>query len=123
MFVRRPEAMVSRLIRCVRSGPKRPSATVPDTVWQLMQAVVSKILPALGHGAHCAPADVVPESSGRTLRAAGRRPAEASWRAGFRNTARIAPGRVPVSCGSIHVLLTRFGIRSVLPARRGTQKL
>src|ERR1700722_18822987 len=29
----------------------------------------------------------------------------------------------PTLCGSIHILLTRFGIKSVLPARRGTQKL
>ena len=43
VFGTAPEAIVSRLIRWVRSGPKRPSATVPATVWQLMQAVVSKI--------------------------------------------------------------------------------
>src|ERR1019366_7793927 len=34
-----PEAMVSRLARWVKSGPKRPVATVPATVWQLMQAL------------------------------------------------------------------------------------
>ena len=33
---------MSRLIRCVRSGPNRPLAAVPATAWQLMQAVVSK---------------------------------------------------------------------------------
>ena len=37
-----PEAMVSRLMRWVRSGPKLPSAAVPWTVWQLMHAVRSK---------------------------------------------------------------------------------
>ena len=41
VFWAAPEAIVSRLIRCVRSGPKRPLATVPATAWQLMQAVVS----------------------------------------------------------------------------------
>ena len=44
VFGAAPEAIVSRLIMWVRSGPKRPSATVPATVWQLIQAVVSKIL-------------------------------------------------------------------------------
>ena len=34
---------MSRLIKCDRSGPNRPSATVPATAWQLMQAVVSKM--------------------------------------------------------------------------------
>ena len=37
-----PEASVSRLIKCVRSGPYRPLATVPATVWQLMHACCSK---------------------------------------------------------------------------------
>ena len=37
-----PEAMVSRLARCVRSGPKRPVATVPAMAWQLMQAFCMK---------------------------------------------------------------------------------
>ena len=37
-----PAAIVSRLIRCVRSGPKRPLAVVPDTVWQLTHAVDSR---------------------------------------------------------------------------------
>ena len=37
-----PAAIVSRLIRWVRSGPYRPLPTVPRTVWQFRQAVVSK---------------------------------------------------------------------------------
>ena len=43
MFSAAPEPIVSRLMMCVRSGPNRPSATVPATAWQLMQAVFSKI--------------------------------------------------------------------------------
>ena len=39
VFGTAPEAMVSRLARCVRSGPNLPVATVPATVWQLMQAL------------------------------------------------------------------------------------
>ena len=42
VFAAAPDAIVSRLIRCVRSGPKRPLAAVPPIAWQLMQAVVSK---------------------------------------------------------------------------------
>ncbi len=37
-----PEAIVSRLATCVRSGPNLPVAIVPATVWQLMQAVCWK---------------------------------------------------------------------------------
>src|SRR5262245_61996557 len=37
-----PDAMVARLIKCPRSGPKRPLAAVPLMVWQFMHAVVSK---------------------------------------------------------------------------------
>src|ERR1700722_15563921 len=33
------------------------------------------------------------------------------------------PTYTPTLCGSIHIVLSRFGIKSVLPARRGTQKL
>jgi hypothetical protein len=39
VFLIVPEAMVSRLARCVRSGPNLPLAEVPVTVWQLTQAV------------------------------------------------------------------------------------
>ena len=94
VFGTAPEAIVSRLIRCVRSGPKRPSATVPVTVWQLMQAVVSKILPPLGcRVTQLRRLTLLLESSGRTHRASGHRRAAASWRAAFRNTARTVPGR------------------------------
>ena len=37
-----PEASVSRVMKCVRSGPKRPFAFVPAMVWQLTHAVDSK---------------------------------------------------------------------------------
>ena len=33
------------------------------------------------------------------------------------------PRKIPVRCGSIHILFGWFGIRSVLPASSGTQKL
>ena len=33
---------MARLIKCVRSGPKRPFAGVPATAWQFMQALLSK---------------------------------------------------------------------------------
>ena len=47
VFAAAPEAIVLRLMKWARSGPKRPFATVPLTVWQLMQEVVSKTrLPA-----------------------------------------------------------------------------
>src|SRR5207244_13233444 len=37
-----PAASVSRLIRCVRSGPKRPFAPTPRTTWQFTHAVGAK---------------------------------------------------------------------------------
>ena len=57
---------------------------------------------------------VIPES--------GRRRATTSWRAEFRNIVHTVQeiGRL---MGSIHIWLRRFGIKSVFPARRGTQKL
>src|SRR6266545_25255 len=42
VFSAAPEAIVLRLMKWARSGPKRPFAAVPLTVWQLMQEVVSK---------------------------------------------------------------------------------
>ena len=57
------------------------------------------------------------------LGACRRRRAAASWRAGCRSTRRTGRGRGRAAAGSIHIWLTRFGIRSVLPASRGTQKL
>src|SRR6516162_11238617 len=42
-----PAAIVARLIKCVRIGPKRPFAAVPAIVWQFMQALPSNTrLPA-----------------------------------------------------------------------------
>ena len=52
-----------------------------------------------------------------------RRRESASWHAACRNTARIGRGRGQAVSGSIHMVLTRLGITSILPARRGTQKL
>jgi C4-dicarboxylate-specific signal transduction histidine kinase len=50
-----PEASVARLMRCVRSGPKRPVAAVPETVWQFMHACLSKtFLAAATAGSCCA---------------------------------------------------------------------
>ena len=41
-----PEAIVSLLIRCVRSGPNCPFPAMPDTLWQPRHGLVSKtILP------------------------------------------------------------------------------
>src|SRR6185503_3277545 len=37
-----PAASASRLIRCVRSGPKRPFAPTPRTTWQFTHAVDAK---------------------------------------------------------------------------------
>src|SRR6516225_3404038 len=46
-----PEASVSRLAMCVKSGPKRPFAPVPAIVWQFMHALCSKtVFPASSSG-------------------------------------------------------------------------
>ena len=95
------------------------------TVWQLMQAVVSKSCAARlrprrrrAAGACCA----ATQRSNSAARVHDRR-AAASARAGCRSTRRTGRGRCPGSRGSIHMRLRRFGMTSVLPASRGTQKL
>src|SRR5215831_16424067 len=123
VFATAPAASVSRLIRWVKSGPKRPFATVPPTAWQLMHAVVSKTLrPSATVGS--APA--------------GRDCAWIHWSNCWRDSTYTrnsilaccvpqycahCPRYNPVFCGSIHMWLTLLGIRSVLPFKRGTQKL
>ena len=122
-----PEAIVSRLARCVRSGPNRPVAAVPATVWQLMQALCMKtVWPSAAAGLPGNPAARASSAARprrRTPRESAHRRAAASWHAAFRSTARTGRDRGRPACGSIHMVLTRFGITSILPARRGTQKL
>jgi len=95
VFCAAPAAIVSRLIRCVRSGPKWPLATVPARCDRLMQAVVSNIrCPWKPHQSRL-PVGVAAESSDRSQRAAERRRAAASWRAAYRNTAHTVPNKLP----------------------------
>ena len=54
MFGTAPDAMVARLATCERSGPKVPLAEVPETVWQLTQALDSKTARPLAAAGFCA---------------------------------------------------------------------
>ena len=119
VFSAAPEAMVARLIRCVRSGPKRPFAAVPR----------DRVAVDAGGGFEDSPAGsraCRPRVAGSLLRANPRveilaavhRDAQqhlgvlgpAILRALAEKDARCGAGRS--TCCS-----TRFGIRSVLPAK------
>ena len=100
VFSAAPEAMVARLIKCVRSGPKRPFAGVPATVWQFMQALLSKTcLPATALGVlncglllGCAPRR-------QNLQDCPPKRAAASLRAALRSTARTGQERFRCAAG------------------------
>ena len=120
-----PAPSVARLIRCVRSGPKRPvgdgaaHGVAVDAGGRLEDARARP--PTVGSvaaGARCA----ATQRSNSVARLRRRR-AAACARAACRSTRRTARGRAPGSRGAIHMRLVRFGITSVLPASRGTQKL
>ena len=119
-----PRGERRRLIRCVRSGPKVPLAGGAADRWQLTQASDRKTLASrLRARDRRAPAPAARPPSGRTPPADRRRRAAACWRAACRSTRRTGRRRVPARRGSNHMRLVLPGIRSVLPASRGTQKL
>jgi hypothetical protein len=123
VFSAAPAAIVARLIKCVRSGPKRPFAGVPATAWQFMQALLSNTrrpasAPSSSTAGFCWERTQAAKSAGpstetrRSIFACCVPQYCAHW-----------PRKIPVRCGSIHILLGWFGMRSVLPANSGTQKL
>src|SRR5271169_6006881 len=123
VLVAAPDARVSRLIRCVRSGPNLPLAFVPATVWQLTHAVDSKMRRPCATESNSAAgcfwlATHLLKSSrdSTTTRSSILACCTPQYCAHW-------PTYTPVSCGSIHMLLTRLGMRSVFPASCGTQKL
>ena len=118
-----PAASVSRLIRCVRSGPNFPWAVVPLMVWQLTHDVAKNTsrpactCASATAGCCCAATHLAKSSGSCTMTRSSMR---ACWVPQY--SAQL-PREVPTCFGSIHMRLTRFGIRSVFPASCGTQKL
>ena len=105
-------------------GPELSFASVPAMVWQLTQAVASNTwrplctwsayaLPAL----FCCCTQRWKSSGDSTIT---RSSILACWTPQY---CAHCPTYVPASCGSIHISFVRLGIRSVLPASCGTQKL
>ena len=113
-----------RLIKCVRSGPKRPFAAVP----------ANRVAVDAGGGFENAPSGslllrrALPAAVGRgptrqNPLGCPRKRAAASWRAACRNTARTGRERFPIRCGSIHISIHAIRNQVCLPASSGTQKL
>ena len=122
LFGAAPAAIVWRLMRCVRSGPTVPPASVPRTVWHAPQWNSKSCSPcviasgAWAAGASCA-ASHFEKSSGRV-----RDDVEGHVRVlKHRNIRRTGPDSGRGRMASIHVVLTWPGIASVLPASAGTQ--
>src|SRR5262245_129377 len=116
VFGAAPEPSVSRLIKCVRSGPNVPLADVPWTAWQLTHDVEKK---------RSRPADPC-GSSAAGLRWDATQLANSSGGCAMTRRRIFAccvpqysaqlPRYAPACLGSIHILLTRLGIKSVFPA-------
>ena len=93
--------MVSRLIRCVRSGPKCPSATVPAMAWQFDAGVrFENLARPSSHASN--PRRFLLLLFDPLLKVCRRlhvNPQQHLWRVACRNTARTARGRGPQSPG------------------------
>ena len=123
MFWTMPEASVSRLIRCVRSGPYVPRAGVPRTAWQLTHDCARNAALPVAHR----------RVVHRRLRLVRQPALELVRRVDDHAEQHVGVLRAAVLgalaevqarlVGLKHIELARPGIRSILPASRGTQKL
>ena len=120
-----PAAIVARLIRWVRSGPKRARRRGAGNGVAVDAGLGFKDVPARAPRCRILRAGLLLllHPRGKLLRACRRRRGSASWRARRRRTARTGRDTSPAARGSIHISLGWLGIRSVLPASCGTQKL